>query len=77
MGTLYRRLVTYFYRRFPAPPALGASRNRPFPQAVASEPPVETIYTAACVNLLKYVLFIYFLINLFIYLFIYYFIVII
>jgi hypothetical protein len=27
-------LVTYFYWRFPAPPALEASKNGPIPQAV-------------------------------------------
>ena len=41
----YRRLVTYFYWRFQAPPAVDASRNGPIPQAVACEPPVENIST--------------------------------
>jgi hypothetical protein len=37
MGILYRQLVTYFYWRFSAPPALEASRNGPIPQAGGSQ----------------------------------------
>jgi len=40
---LYKRLHTYFYWRFLAPPVLEASRNRPISQAVPYELSVENI----------------------------------